>query len=255
MLLLAVPLAAASSGCTKSSDSASGSTPGTGTGASASDGSTAPVAAATNAPGTLGSGFEGGLVMHTTTPHGANDMLFITKGGKLRVDVPVPDGRTAHTIFDPATKKLTILMDSQQIAMEMPLPPPPPGDAPKPATITRTGKHETVAGYDCEDWEIVTQGGAGNHVSTCVTQGLAFFDFSAMAGPTGGHSWADELRDDNAFPLRSVEVDPAGKEISRMEVTKVAKRPVDDTAFTVPPGFHVMQVPNAGLTGPPHPHK
>ena len=48
---------------------------------------------------------------------------------------------------------------------------------------------------------------------------------------------------------------PAGKEISRMEVTRVAKRPVDDSAFTVPPGFNVMQVPNAGLTGPPHPHK
>lgn len=185
--------------------------------------------------------------MHSTTANGATDMLFITKGGKLRADTPQQGGRTAHTIFDPAAGKLTIIMDSQEIAMQMPIPHSPNANETKPPTITRTGKHETLAGYDCEDWEIVTAG--GNHQLTCVAQGLPFFDFAAIGGPTGGHSWAEELRDKNAFPLRAIDFDAKGKEVSRMEVTKVEKRPVNDAAFTVPPNFHLMEVPNAAAPG------
>jgi hypothetical protein len=202
---------------------------------------------------TFGDAWEGGLVMHTITARGARDALFIAKGTKLRVDVPEPDGRVAHTIFDSATKKLTVIMDSQHIALQMPIPAPAPGDASKPPTVTRTGKHETVAGYDCEDWEIVAAD--GNHQSTCVATGLPFFDFSATAGPAGGHTWADELRDKNAFPLRMLDVDAKGKEISRMEVTKIAKRAVEDAAFEVPQGFDLKVVPGTvGATGVPvHP--
>jgi hypothetical protein len=191
--------------------------------------------------------------MHTTTARGVRDALFITKGGKLRVDVPEPDGRTAHTIFDPVGPKLTIILDSQHLALQMPPPAAVPGDTTKPPTITRTGKHETVAGYDCEDWEIADE--KGNHQSTCVAQGLPFFDFSATAGATGGHSWAEELRDKNAFPLRARDVDASGKEISRMEVTRIERRPVDDSAFIVPPGFNAMAVPgvvgNSGVPAAP----
>jgi uncharacterized protein DUF4412 len=247
MLLVAGTLIAAPIGCSKAPDSSAASKNGVGdSGALTSTAASGVMAATPPSPGgrpTFPSDFEGGLVMRTTTAQGTKDLLFVTKGGKLRVDTPEPEGRTAHTIFDPAASKLTIIMDSQELAMQMPIPHAADATVTKPPTITRTGKHETIAGYDCEDWEIVSAG--GNHESTCVAQGLPFFDFSALAGPAGGHSWAEELRDKNAFPLRAVDLDPSGKEISRMEVTRIDKRPVDDTAFTVPPRFHVMDVPNA----------
>jgi hypothetical protein len=258
-LAVLATLAAVAPACSKSQDPARAAGA-----ASAASSSSASVASAAEVPAAAGSGpsfasgFEGAITMRTTTAHGPSDMVFLTKGGKLRVDVAQPNGQVAHTILDPATQKLTVVMDSQRMAMQMPIPSAPPGSPSSPPTVSRTGKHETIAGYDCEDWNIVAA--SGNHESACVAQGLAFFDFSAMAGPTSGHSWAQELRDKNGFPLRAVETDPSGKEVSRMEVTKIEKRPLGDDTFTVPSGFNVMSVP--GMMGgmasgrpvaPPHP--
>ena len=251
----------ASTGCSKPTDA----TPATGAAASASPGAvgsaspspSAPVATTAVPPpsgwtGPFASGFEGAIAMHTTSAHGPTDMVFLTKGGKSLVDVPGRDGQTAHSIFDPTTQKVTIVMDSQQLAMQVPLPHA-SAAAPNatPPKVTRTGKHETVAGYDCEDWDIVLEG--GKREATCVAQGLAFFDFSAMSGPVGGgvhSSWAEELRDGNAFPLRAVESDSAGKETSRMEVTRIEKKSLDDAAFIVPASYHIMQVPALGAEAP-----
>ena len=113
ILLLTTALVAPTSACNKGSEPGTMSPPAPGL----SDGSTSSAAsgqgvetssAPANGRATLGEGFEGALVMHTTSASGATDMLFITKGGKLRADTPQQGGRTAHTIFDPAAGKLTL---------------------------------------------------------------------------------------------------------------------------------------------------
>jgi hypothetical protein len=229
---------------------------GAASGAAASDGTS-------TAPGTgtsFGTGFEGAITMHTTGTHGVTEILFLTKGGKLRVDVPGHDGQLAHGIIDPAAKTIVVLMDSQKLAMQMPIPTPGAtsavATASKTGKVTRTGKHETVAGYDCEDWEITHE--TGKRESACVAEGLSFFDLSTMAGTVGGvsPSWVDELRERGGFPLRTIETDPAGKEISRMEVTKIEKKPIDAANFTVPAAYHLMQMPGIpGMAGMPHPSR
>ena len=250
--------------CSKSTGSSTTGSPAPSASAGASPSAPVPVGAApVDAPPagsgpSFSSGFEGAIVMHTTSARGPADMLFLAKGGKLRIEVPGLDGQMTHSIFDPVAKKVTILMDSQQLAMQMPIPAV-AGAAPlgKDTTITRTGKHETVAGYDCEDWEIATDGGkTGRKEAVCVAQGLAFFDFTAMAGPTGGtsRSWAEELRDKNGFPLRAVELDASGKEISRMEAKKIERKALTDATFAVPAGYRVMNVPGMEPGGArPHP--
>ena len=261
--LLSVTLPLALGACSKHSDAgpagSAGSTDGGAAGASAAT-IPAPAAAGGSSP-SFGSGFEGAIVMHTSSAKqgGGEDMLFLTKGGKLRIDAPGRDGTVAHSIFDPTTQKITVLMDTQELAMQMPVPAPNmPGGAAGGTSSTklaRTGKHETIAGFDCEDWEMTLAN--GNRESTCVAQGLSFFDFSAMAGPTGGgvRSWAEELRDKNGFPLRALETDPSGKEISRMEVTKIQKKTLDDSIFAVPANFHLMQVPAMGAAALHAAHK
>jgi hypothetical protein len=256
-VLVAATLAVLAPACSKGQDAGSAATAATASGSSAGSAAAAEAPAAAGSGPSFTSGFEGAITMRTTTAHGANapnEMVFLTKGGKLRVDVAQPNGQIAHTILDPATQKLTVVMDSQRIAMQMPIPSAPPGAPSAPPTVTRTGKHESIAGYDCEDWNIVSAN--GNREAACVAQGLAFFDFSAMAGPASAHSWTQELRDKNGFPLRAVETDPSGKEVSRMEVTKIEKRSLGDDAFTVPNGFSIMPVP--GMMGarpgaPPRP--
>ena len=245
-------------GCSKPTDSSAAS--GRAAAASAASSTTpgvavAPGPAGARPPGgpSFASGFEGAIVMHATSPRGPTEMLFLTKGGKLRIETPGRDGQMTHSIFDPEHKKLTLLLDSQQMAMQMAIPEiAAAAPAASATTVTRTGRHETVAGYDCEDWDVAIEG--GKREAVCVAQGLAFFDFMAMAGSTGGtsRSWAEELREKNGFPLRAVELDATGKEISRMEVTKVEKRALDDSAFLPPPGYQVMNLP-AMAAGGPHP--
>ena len=150
-----------------------------------------------------------------------------------------------HMIFDPAAQSITMLMDAQHMAMQMAIPSPTPATtaAANSSKVTRTGKHETIAGYDCEDWDIATDN--GTHTTCCVATGLAFFDFQAMSHAGGGApAWIDELRGKNGFPLRAVTTGSDGKETTRMEVTKVEKKSVDDAQFVVPADYKMMQMPS-----------
>jgi hypothetical protein len=86
---------------------------------------------------------------------------------------------------------------------------------------------------DCENW--IARDPTGKRSEVCIAQGIAFFDMGSMKG--GGGSLGKELREKKLFPLRSVEYDTAGKELSRMQVTKVEKKSIDDSAFAIPKDF------------------
>ena len=90
------------------------------------------------------------------------------------------------------------------------------------ANIDKSGKHETIAGIDCEDW--TAKDPSGKRSEVCIAQGIVAFDFSALKGG-GTSTLGKELREKKLFPLRSVEYDKEkGKELSRMEVTKVEEK-------------------------------
>jgi hypothetical protein len=243
LLVSAFTALVATAACKKSGDAAAAD----GGAAGSSPGVLATVASA------LGLGFEGDVTMHTTSSHGPpQDLTFHVKGQKLRVDVPEQRGEQAHAIFDQSTNKILVVMDTQKMYMELD-----PSAAQAhaaaahaPATVTETGKHETVAGTDCEDWDIVEA--SGKRASVCIAKGLAFFDFGGGMRPGGGESasaWMDELRAKKAFPLKAVETDATGKEISRMEVTKIEKKSLDDSLFTVPAGYRSMSAMIPSLAG------
>jgi hypothetical protein len=234
--------------------------------AAASDGGAgATSSAATASPGAAGgsfaSGFEGAITMHVTTSRGAEDLTFFTKAGKLRVDTPAHNNEMAHVVFDPSTNKTLVIMDNQKMYMEMDRPPvggiPPgmPGGGPgaaatphAPPQITKTGKHETIAGMDCEDW--TSKDASGKVGAICAAKGIAFFDFAAMApGRSEGAAWIDQLRSEQYFPLRAVDTDASGKEVSRMEATKIERKSLDDSLFVPPAGYHPMVIPQMGGAG------
>ena len=182
----------------------------------------------------FGSGFEGDITMHTTSPKaGAADMLVEVKGDKLRFEM---QGTPGYGVYDPAANKVTMVMDAQKAYMDMDFSKP---GAPQAnttstdATIDKTGKHETIAGIDCENWTVKNPG--GKHSEMCIAQGIAFFDVEALKG--GGSGVGKELREKKLFPMRAVEYDATGAEVSRMEVTKVEKKSVDDARLAVPADY------------------
>jgi hypothetical protein len=243
------------SSCKKTGDAAAGDAGATGT-----SGTSSVIAAVASA---LGIGFEGDVTMHVTSSHGPpEDLTFHVKGQKLRVDVP-SHGAEVHVIFDQAANKTYAILDPMKMYAEFDHATMQAAAAHAPAPkVTETGKHETVAGTDCEDWEIVEAG--DKHATACVAHGISFFDFSAMrpGGATTATGWIEELRAKQAFPLKAVELDASGKELSRMEVTKIEKKPLDDALFTLPAGYRSMSSMVPGLAphapaqqaGAPPPH-
>lgn len=211
----------------------------------------------------FGTSFEGEITMHATTSRGtAEDITFDAKGNKIRFDAPSQRGEQSHVIFESGSKKILVVMDTQKSYMEMDLTamqnmavgmghaPNQPSVPSAQATVTKTGKHEKIAGYDCEDWDIKEQN--GKKAQACIAEGIPFLDFaslSPMQAPQ--NNWMTELHDKRLFPLKVVEYDPAGKEMSRMEVTKIEKKKLDDSVFAIPAGYKKIEIPTFGRPGLP----
>jgi len=214
--------------------------------------SAAPVANAASGQ-TIGDNFEGEITMRTSSAarKAPPDVTFLTKGNKLLIDAPGPKGEKTHVIFETGAKKMTVVIDAQKMFMEMDVPnfqTAAHGGAPSAqAQVTKTGTHDRVAGYDCEIWDIKEP--SGKRAQACIAQGIPFVDFANM-GPPGSQGntspWMQELHDKRLFPLRVVEMDPEGKERSRMEVTKIEKKKLDDALFAVPAGYKKFEIPPIG---------
>lgn len=183
-------------------------------------------------------GFEGAITMHTTSGSATSDMVVEVKKDRLRFDTKSPQGDVVHGVFDPATNKITVYLDSAKSYMDLDFTTPAAQTNTNPDTsaVVKSGKHETVAGYDCEDWTVNDPSGKKSEV--CIAQGLAFFDLSSLKGGGGASSpLARQFREEKSFPLRSIELDAAGKELSRMEVTKIEPKSIDDADFQPPVGY------------------
>ncbi len=180
----------------------------------------------------FGSGFEGEITMHMARAGAPEeDMVVKTKGDKMRIDTS-----GTYLLYDPATNAMTMVSPAQKsyMAMDFSKPGAPQANTSADnATIDKSGKHETIAGLDCENW--TARDPSGKRSEVCIAQGLAFFDMGSMKG--GGGGLGKEMREKKLFPLRSVEYDAAGKEISRMQVTKVEKKSLEDSEFAVPKDY------------------
>jgi hypothetical protein len=190
----------------------------------------------------FGPNFEGEVTMKTTRPNAPDATMTIkAKGEKLRLEIPTPDGKTASALYLPRENKMVVLLDAQKAAMDMDLGAPgapQPNTNPQTSAVEKTGKKETIAGVSCEDWVIKDPIGA--RTETCVAEGLPYLDLDSLRHGGAGTAWKQEMRAKKTFPLRSIEFDKDGKELSRAEVTAVKKEKLDDALFTVPVGYSMM---------------
>jgi Domain of unknown function (DUF4412) len=194
----------------------------------------------------LGSDFEGAVTMHTTNAGAAGtDMVVKAKGSKLRADMKSPQGDPMHVVYDSKENKAVLFSDTTKTYLDWnsSAPSASPNTDPGTSTVTKSGNHETIAGFDCEDWSV--KDANGKHSELCIAEGIAYFDPSSLRpGSSGATSpLAKEYRDKKSFPLRDVEYDAAGKETSRMEVTKIEKQSVDDALFAIPADFKKVALP------------
>jgi hypothetical protein len=212
----------------------------------------------------LGGTFEGEITMAVSTKSGAKGnaqtMTFGIKQPKVRVDMTGNAlennallGQGAGFIIDPPAKKGYLLMPAQKRAMVLDFDKAKaqmrargaggvtgqPGIPSEPPKVEKTGKHQTIAGYDCEDWKVT---GKTTHADMCVADGIKWIDLTDLGMSSPEVALAAAASDLNHFPLRVVAFDDKNVETSRMEATKIEKKKLDDARFTVPADYQVMDM-------------
>jgi hypothetical protein len=184
--------------------------------------------------------FEGKVTMKVTARSGPMELSYSVKGGRVRVDM----GATGAMIIDRDQGQMMILIPQRSMYMVRPLPgamaAPPTGSGPdhSDTSLQQTGVTETILGYVCTKYVVTYPGGS---TELWLTDQLGtFMGFgSGMTGPGGGRpgapsAWEQVLHGKNFFPMRVVST---GAETFKLEVTAVAKQPLDAALFDPPAGW------------------
>jgi len=113
-----------------------------------------------------------------------------------------------------------------------------------PPKITRTGRHETIAGKDCE--HVLIEPANGKPLDMCGASGMGFF-----AGPGGGPMGrgrgpgipgvAEMMKEfrNGFFPLKIETIDGTTR-TTMLLVTNIEPQSVPESTFQVPAGYTEM---------------
>jgi hypothetical protein len=210
--------------------------------------------------------FEGEITMVATgkeTKNVPKTFMFGLKTPKIRIDAArdvAPDNPMTKDgviiIFDPPAKKAWALLPPKKQAILIDLnqaknmkatrangpfaPSTTPAVPPEPPKIEKTGKKDSVAGYECEIWKITQKD--GKHAEACLAEGIKWMDLTDIGMQSPEIAMTAALSDMNHFPLRLIAWDAANVEQSRFEATKIEKKKLDDSRFTVPPDYQVIDM-------------
>jgi hypothetical protein len=221
-----------------------------------------------------GGEFEGSIAMKVQAQEQRDmQMTYFLKGKQTRIETTIPDvpEGSAVMLWDTEGGKITTLMPSRKMYVIMDLKQAAEDfkgvkkahgeDDTEFPKLTNTGKKETIAGHDCEHWLM----GEKQEVDICVAKGLGYF---GMGGQSAGGlgSWKNfvfspkmlaqaaahpewvKFLENGAFPLK-LTATADGKVMMTMEATKIEKKALDDSIFSIPPDYKEMRVP--GMPGIP----
>lgn len=198
----------------------------------------------------LAASFEGKISYKITAPREkSTEMHQSIKGDKMRMEMP-GKSEGGSMIMDATKREMIMLMDSEKMYMTMQIP-----DATEVTSkrgeemkLEKTDVTEKILGYTATKY-IATSGstktemwlaegigtfmGMGNNSSGGGGGGL-FGGRKKSGGPKG---WEQVLAGKDLFPLRVVELDKAGKEVFRMEVTAIKKESLPDSLFNPPADY------------------
>jgi hypothetical protein len=176
-------------------------------------------------------------------------MTYFLKGGLMRVDMEMSEGKVmGGSIIDPVKHEVIILMPEQKmyIIRKMPEQQQSAGAAAPGSDVdfVRTGQTEMILGYKCEKIIVKSKNG---ETEIWGAEGLGTFKSMGSGGPMGRSAqksaWETSLAQHGFFPLRMVNRDKSGKELTRMEAVSVDKQSLPDSIFAPPADYQQFQMP------------
>jgi len=198
--------------------------------------------------------FEGVVTftMKGKTDTHPDTMVQTSKGSKVKLEIRGGRNGGGYVVYDLTTRMMMMVMNDQKQYMSMPMPTPPAETqrTVKDIKITRTGRHETVAGVSCE---VITstwgdQSGNVKEGGGCFAKGvgLEFPDlYNAGAKGSSGNAELDAFRDLQKEGLRIVKAWSVDKnnQQSMFEAVKIERKSVDGSTFDPPAGYKQLQMP------------
>jgi|GEM_PF-1804587 hypothetical protein len=178
--------------------------------------------------------FEGRIEYQVTDKKGQTQAITLAvSGGKLRTEFSAK-GFSGVSILDPQAHTSTMIMDSRKSYMVMHFDPAASAKAKGKATLSKTGRTDSIAGYPVEEW-VSERDGKRTALWVTTKLGQGFFQSA------GGHSAPSleipaELRDKGFLPLKIV-----GSSGGVVLATKVEPGSLDPSLFEVPAGYTQMQ--------------
>lgn len=196
--------------------------------------------------------FEDRVTLALTTGKGPAQVInYALKGASMRIDMEAGKGEGFASIMNFDRRELLVIMTEQRMYMTMPLQgleaKAQEAVAQNTATIEKTGNTETILGYACEQWLIKDKGTTSEAwVATELGNFMGLGGGNPMGGARKMSAWEKELKGKGGFPLRVIERNASGKEVSRLEATKIEPGPLPASQFEPPAGFQKFEMPNFG---------
>ena len=197
--------------------------------------------AANTAPKTLLFGLKSPKLRLDLAPDASAGNPMLAQGVALIIDPPAKKG---YALIIAQKKAIVLDFDKAKGGLKLPSVPggpstAPSGPPPDPPKIEKTGKTDTVAGYQCDIWKITSK---TTHADACLAEGIKWIDLTDLGVQSPEFAAVAAVSDFNHFPLRMVAFDDKNVETSRMEATKIEKKKLDDTHFAVPADFQVVDL-------------
>lgn len=186
--------------------------------------------------------FEGIIVLKETSGGDTAQQQWLFKGNALRFEETGSDANQSAMIFDAKKQVLYSIHHDEKIYLEISTATPSsPPQAFDEIMITKTGKHEKVAGYPCDVYYVKDRSD-GSTGEFCIAKGVANAALlGMMTAQAGGSSlwpgWMREMFKDGGFPVKGVDRDAQGKEEARWEAVKIEPQALPDRLFAPPAGY------------------
>ena len=188
--------------------------------------------------------FEGTIEFKKQTTIDTTNYVYYVSDNQVRID---EIGSKSHKVegsflVNMDDKTLTLLNHDRKIYMDQTTPAAP---VIKGNTQVKKGQNvKNIQGYKCVEY-IVTNNEEGTQITYWLAEGkFAFFDklLRQMNRKDKSSIYYLQIPDaKNMFPMLSVQTALNGKEQVKLEVTKITKKEIDPSMFTIPKGYNKFE--------------
>ncbi|HED08128.1 MAG TPA: DUF4412 domain-containing protein [Ignavibacteria bacterium] len=187
--------------------------------------------------------FEGKIVFQVKNNNETNQITYLVKGDKFRIEPKTPKGMGVM-IYNSKKKMMIILITPKKMYMEVPLDLTNKKSDKKKKTksyFKNTGKTKKIFGYNSEKFEFVNKGKKGEAWMTKDLGGFLFFR-NPKQNSSSQSDWQKAIIAENYFPMVISEINSEGKPSVMFKVLEVKAKNLANSLFEPPAGYQKFDV-------------